>query len=135
MWNSNFANYLGWWNYQNKSCRFEKLWNFVVYNFLIWVGLGPQISNLHSVACESFCSYINFLYYLNLAAKYAQPFSVNPNWWMQIQLSYQMHIESQGIVLVHSKQYWVSNTAGSFEWSVPLYSYWVYGCYIFNDLL
>ena len=32
-----------------KIVDLEKLWNFVVDNFLIWIRLGPQTSNLHSV--------------------------------------------------------------------------------------
>ena len=32
-----------------KAIDLEKLWNFVVDNFLIWIHLGPQTSNLHLV--------------------------------------------------------------------------------------
>ena len=32
-----------------KIVDLEKLWNFVVDNFLIWIRLGPQTNNIHSV--------------------------------------------------------------------------------------
>ena len=31
-----------------KVIELEKLWNFVVDNFLIWIHLGPQINNIHA---------------------------------------------------------------------------------------
>ena len=32
--------------YNTKVVDIEKLWNFVVYNFLIWIRLKPQTLNL-----------------------------------------------------------------------------------------
>ena len=32
-----------------KVVDLEKLWNFVVDNFLIWIHSEPQTSNLHSI--------------------------------------------------------------------------------------
>ena len=32
--------------YNTKVVDLEKLWNFVVDNFLIWIRLGPQTLNL-----------------------------------------------------------------------------------------
>ena len=32
-----------------KIVDLEKLWNFVADNFLIWIRLGPQTNNIHSI--------------------------------------------------------------------------------------
>jgi hypothetical protein len=37
-----FANYLGWKSVKIKVVELQKLFNFVVDNFFIWIRLGPK---------------------------------------------------------------------------------------------